>query len=58
MISDRSHDIVGARNNRMRALGVLYGFGSRDELMQAGAHGLCDAPGDIPERVALSESAT
>jgi phosphoglycolate phosphatase len=58
MIGDRSHDIVGARNNRMRALGVLYGFGSRDELMQAGAHGLCDAPRDIPERVARSQSAT
>ena len=48
MIGDRSHDIVGARNNGMRALGVLYGFGSRDELIQAGAHGLCAAPSDIP----------
>jgi phosphoglycolate phosphatase len=51
MIGDRSHDIVGARNNSMRALGVLYGFGSRDELMQAGAHGLCAAPSDIAEHV-------
>jgi phosphoglycolate phosphatase len=48
MIGDRSHDIVGARNNRMRALGVLYGFGSREELIQAGAHGLCAAPHEIP----------
>jgi phosphoglycolate phosphatase len=52
MIGDRSHDIVGARNNGMRALGVLYGFGSRDELIEAGAHGLCAAPHDIPEQVA------
>ena len=47
MIGDRSHDIVGARNNGMRAFGVLYGFGSRDELIEAGAHGLCAAPHDI-----------
>jgi len=52
MVGDRSHDIVGARNNGLRALGVLYGYGSRDELTRAGAHGLCAAPGDIPEQVA------
>ena len=56
MVGDRSHDIVGARNNGMRALGVLYGFGSRDELMQAGAHALCAAPPDIAEQ-ALRQSA-
>ena len=50
MVGDRSHDIIGARNNGKRALGVLYGFGSRDELTQAGAHGLCIAPADIPEQ--------
>jgi len=34
MIGDRSHDIVGARNNGMSAIGVLYGYGSREELTQ------------------------
>ena len=48
MIGDRSYDIVGARNNGMRTLGVLYGYGSRDELIDAGAHGLCASPHDIP----------
>jgi phosphoglycolate phosphatase len=51
MVGDRSHDIVGARNNGMRALGVLYGFGSREELVQAGAHGLCPTPHEIPAQV-------
>ena len=37
MIGDRSHDIVGAKNNGMKGIGVLYGYGSRDELLQAGA---------------------
>src|SRR5262249_25385000 len=47
MVGDRSHDIVGARNNGLRALGVLYGYGNREELTQAGAHGLCAAPDEI-----------
>jgi phosphoglycolate phosphatase len=44
MIGDRRHDIVGARTNGMTALGVLYGYGSRDELVAAGAHHLCATP--------------
>ncbi|HLG80562.1 MAG TPA: HAD family hydrolase [Bradyrhizobium sp.] len=48
MIGDRSYDIIGARNNGLRAIGVLYGYGSRDELIEAGAHGLCASPHDIP----------
>ena len=42
MIGDRSHDMVGARNNGMTAIGVLYGYGSRDELLEAGAHRICE----------------
>ena len=42
MIGDRSHDMVGARNNGMTAIGVLYGYGSRDELVEAGAHRICE----------------
>ena len=33
MIGDRSHDMVGAKNNGMKGIGVLYGYGSRDELI-------------------------
>ena len=54
MIGDRSHDMVGAKNNGMRGIGVLYGYGSRDELLEAGAHHVCATPGAIlaasPER--------
>ncbi|MEE0946678.1 MAG: HAD-IA family hydrolase [Acutalibacteraceae bacterium] len=32
MIGDRSHDIIGARRNGIKSIGVLYGFGSREEL--------------------------
>jgi phosphoglycolate phosphatase len=48
MIGDRSHDMVGARNNKMTAVGVLYGYGSKQELLDAGAHRLCATPQGLP----------
>ncbi|MEH2548701.1 phosphoglycolate phosphatase [Bradyrhizobium sp. AZCC 2262] len=47
MIGDRSHDMVGAKNNGMKGIGVLYGYGSRDELLDAGAHHVCATPAAI-----------
>jgi phosphoglycolate phosphatase len=44
MIGDRSHDMIGAKNNGMRGVGVLYGYGSKDELMKAGALHVCATP--------------
>ena len=44
MIGDRSHDMVGAKNNGMSGIGVLYGYGSKDELIGAGASHLCATP--------------
>lgn len=37
MIGDRWHDIHGARANGIQSIGVLYGYGGRPELEQAGA---------------------
>jgi phosphoglycolate phosphatase len=44
MIGDRSHDMVAARNHGIKRLGVTWGYGSREELTQAGADALCDLP--------------
>jgi len=44
MIGDRSHDMVGAGNNGMTGIGVLYGYGGRQELIGAGALHLCATP--------------
>jgi phosphoglycolate phosphatase len=49
MIGDRSHDMIGAKNNGMMALGVLYGYGSKEELIEAGAQHVCATPQDILE---------
>lgn len=37
MIGDREHDIFGAKENKLDSIGVLYGYGSEDELKSAGA---------------------
>jgi phosphoglycolate phosphatase len=47
MIGDRSHDMIGAKNNGINGIGVLYGYGSRDELLQAGARHVCATPAAI-----------
>lgn len=38
MIGDRKHDIIGAKNNHIDSIGVLYGYGNYEELRQAGAN--------------------
>ena len=52
MIGDRGHDMIGARNNGMTAIGVLYGFGSRDELVDAGAHRICETHRELVDHAA------
>ncbi len=47
MIGDREHDVVGAKANDIFAIGVTYGFGSREELVNAGADAICDSPEEI-----------
>ncbi len=37
MVGDRSYDIKGARFNHVAAIGVSYGYGSEEELEEAGA---------------------
>lgn len=37
MIGDRDNDILGAKENGLDCIGVLYGHGSREELELAGA---------------------
>jgi len=47
MIGDREHDIVGARKNSIHSIGVLYGFGSREELTQAGTAAIAASVTDL-----------
>jgi phosphoglycolate phosphatase len=54
MIGDRGADMVAARHHGVRAVGALWGYGSRDELVRAGAHSLCESPGDLRALLAPS----
>ena len=51
MIGDREHDIIGAKQNGLDSLGVLFGYGSYEELKTAGATYIVDKPEDILEYV-------
>lgn len=48
MIGDRKHDMIGANQNHIRAIGVTYGYGSRQELETHGASAIVDTPAEIP----------
>lgn len=43
MIGDRHHDIDGAKKASLRSVGVTYGYGSSDELKNAGADFITDS---------------
>ena len=49
MVGDRKHDVTGAKANGLRSLGVLYGYGSRRELTEAGADLLAETVPDVAE---------
>ena len=47
MIGDRAQDMRAAKAHRVDALGVLWGYGSREELVSAGARALIGAPEEL-----------
>ncbi len=47
MIGDRKQDILGAKAFNMNSVGVLYGYGSREELETAGADFIAETADDI-----------
>ncbi|MET0332448.1 MAG: HAD hydrolase-like protein [Dyella sp.] len=49
MIGDRRYDIEGAVANQVRGIGVLWGFGDRHELEQAGAHVTVETPAQLTD---------
>lgn len=47
MVGDREHDVLGAKENGLDSVGVLYGYGSREELEKAGATCVAETVEDI-----------
>lgn len=51
MIGDRKHDIIGAKQNGLDSIGVLYGYGDFDELHAAGADYIAESVADIIKHI-------
>lgn len=51
MIGDREHDIIGANENELDSIGVLFGYGNLEELQRAGATYIAEKPMNILEYV-------
>lgn len=49
MVGDRENDVNGAHENGIKAVAVLYGYGSKDELEQNGADYICETVKDLQD---------
>ena len=49
MVGDRKFDMEGGRLAGIRTLGVTYGYGSEEELLESGAEKLAHSPREIAE---------
>lgn len=47
MVGDREHDIIGANNNGIDSIGVTYGYGSRQEFVEAHATYIADTVNEL-----------
>jgi len=47
MVGDREHDIIGAKENDIKSIGVLYGYGNIKELTGGGADRIAGSVEDL-----------
>ncbi|WP_105257156.1 HAD family hydrolase [Streptococcus suis] len=55
MIGDREHDIEGARMHQLPAIGVLYGYGNKQEFEKAGATMIVETVQDLKRTLLTTE---
>ena len=51
MVGDREHDIHGAAENGIPAIGITWGYGDRAELETAGAEAVFDTPAETVQYI-------
>lgn len=51
MVGDREHDVLGAAQLGIDSIGVLFGYGSREELKNAGATYIVETVEDIGNQI-------
>lgn len=54
MIGDRKFDIIGAKTNQIKSIGVLYGFGERNEMIEAQADRIVETVDELSAAIRQS----
>lgn len=49
MVGDTHYDVEGAAQSGIKCIGVLYGYGDKERLEEAGAYRIAEKPSDIAE---------
>lgn len=52
MVGDRKYDVAGANEAGIDCMGVLFGFGDREELLNEGARYIASTPEEIADIIA------
>jgi phosphoglycolate phosphatase len=47
MVGDKREDVLAGKTNRIRTIGVTYGYGSQREIMDAAPDFVCNSPQEI-----------
>ena len=51
MIGDKKEDIIAGKTNRIKTMGVTYGYGSQQEIMDAAPDYICGSPSEIQKTI-------
>lgn len=47
MVGDTKFDVLGAKEHGIPTIGVAWGYGTREEMLEAGAVAIAEKPGDL-----------
>lgn len=53
MVGDRQYDVLGAKETEIPCIGVTYGYGTKEELLKAGAIRTADSPRELGKLLGL-----
>jgi phosphoglycolate phosphatase len=57
MVGDRGVDMSAAKLHGLHGLGALWGYGSREELLDAGAQDLVESPAALRTKLIRARAA-
>ena len=51
MVGDTKFDVLGAKEHGIATVGVAWGYGTREEMLEAGAVAIAEKPEDLLQLV-------